>query len=127
MSHGHNTVAIDFDGVLYSYTTGWHGPAGLPDPPVEGGLAFVEELLYNGYKVVIHSSRAVREAGAVAIESWLVEHGFPVSDMSIEPVKPKAILYIDDRAFRFEGSFAAALDFLEDPRNVRPWNRKEPR
>ncbi len=35
------SVAVDFDGVLHSYTTPWVNAHTIPDPPVEGAIAWL--------------------------------------------------------------------------------------
>ena len=38
-------LAIDFDGVLHSYTSGWKGARSIPDPPVYGSLDWLTDFL----------------------------------------------------------------------------------
>lgn len=109
------TIALDFDGVLHSYKSGWTG--NIPkDEPVDGSLNFVKKLLEN-YNVIIFSSRAKTKEGKDGIKQWLSEHEFPSLEVSFE--KPEAVLYIDDRGFRFTGDFEKVLDFLDN--NIRSW------
>lgn len=49
-------IALDFDGVLHSYTSGWTGEIPM-DPPTPGAVVFVEELLRQGYKLHIFTTR----------------------------------------------------------------------
>jgi hypothetical protein len=92
------TVAVDFDGVLHSYTSGWTGA--LPqDPPNDGALDFIQSILDAGYLAVIYSSRASNIGGEAAILAWLRHWGFP--DLPITNKKPMAIAYVDDRAVAF--------------------------
>lgn len=89
------TVAVDFDGVIHSYTSGWTGPRPT-DPPVEGAREFIDALHNAGFNVVIYSSRADTPRGRKHIEHWLLDHEFPV--MEITDRKPMAVAYVDDRA-----------------------------
>jgi hypothetical protein len=89
------TVAVDFDGVIHSYTSGWTGPEPI-DPPREGALKFITDLIVEGYKVVYHTARADCALHTDAVISWLVRHDFPRAEVT--NVKPKAIAYVDDRA-----------------------------
>ncbi|MFE9976664.1 hypothetical protein ACFYRD_39715 [Streptomyces hirsutus] len=88
-------VAVDFDGVLHSYTSGWTGYVPV-DPPEPGALRFVHWLIGRGAEVVIVSSRANRLEGAEAIRAWLRTHGFP--ELEVTHVKVRAVGYVDDRA-----------------------------
>jgi hypothetical protein len=115
------TVAVDFDGVLHSYTTPWIDAQTIPDPPVEGAIEWLNELL-DHFVVMIFSTRAETDEGAVAIRAWLKEHGMKrYHEVGITAQKPKALVYLDDRAIRFEGpgTFpdAAAIHA------ARPWNK----
>jgi hypothetical protein len=96
------TVAVDFDGVLHSYTSGWTGYRPL-DGPEPGALAFVEGLIGSGYAVVVMSSRADHPAGVAGIRGWLAEHGFPA--LRVTNLKVAAVAYIDDRGVGYRGTF----------------------
>ena len=43
-------------------------------------------------------------------KKWLSEYNFPKLDVRHE--KPEALLYIDDRGFRFTGDFSDAKEFI---------------
>lgn len=103
------TVAVDFDGVLHSYTSGWTGIEPT-DPPCEGAVGFIQGLS-NNYTVVVVSSRAIDPGGAFAIERWLQKHGFPKLDVTSEKVP--AVAYIDDRAVVYDGDFASCFEHVE--------------
>ena len=100
------TVCIDFDGCLADYH-GWKNTDTL-DPPYPGAKEFVERVLATGYRVVIHTTRR-----SVRVEAWLYQWKFPSVDVS--NVKPKAMVYIDDRGFRFTGDWDAAFEAIEQP------------
>lgn len=99
------TVAVDVDGVLNSYTSGWQGADVLPDPPVPGAIEWLEEIIKD-FDVAVCSTRAATRAGCDAIRAWLIKHGLSqqtADALSIEPGKPPALLYVDDRGWRFTG------------------------
>ena len=104
------TIALDFDGVLHSYTSGWTGWTPL-DMPVPGAQDFVLDLLELGYSVVIYSARFSEGVGRSGAARWMAEHGFPPG-IHLATLKPQASLYVDDRGFRFEGSFFRELTEL---------------
>lgn len=106
------TLAIDFDGVIHAYTTGW-SDGDLYDLPVEGALYALSKL-EKDYKLVIFTTRAAEEhaakfeglTGEAAIRKWLdywcEREGIALAfHYEITAVKPAAIAYIDDRAVRF--------------------------
>lgn len=109
------TVAIDFDGVLADYH-GWKEKDVL-DPPAPGALKFVKRALAEGYRVVVHTTRRPSR-----IEGWLAVWGFP-PEITVTNDKPMAMVYIDDRGFRFDGDWDAAFDAIETPPH---WKEEEP-
>lgn len=115
------TIALDFDSVLHKYEKGFTGDEPT-EAPVEGAQDFVDNLIDNGFELVIFSHRAHTAAGKRGIEEWLVEHGFPTIEVTDK--KPAAEVYVDDRALRFEGDFDDALAFIVDKQRRTPWNRK---
>jgi hypothetical protein len=113
------TIILDFDGVIHSYTSGWKGSDVIPDPPTDGareGIAALREL----YVVVVASSRSHQPGGIDAIKAWLAKHDIIVDDVPFH--KPPHIVTVDDRAFRFEGDWQAVIDGI--PKASIPWNKK---
>jgi hypothetical protein len=92
------TICLDFDGVLHRYSQGWQGETVL-EGPSDGARDFCLALQLAGYDLVIQSSRAKSFEGKTAIMKWLAEHSFPA--MRVEHEKPIAVLYVDDRGYRF--------------------------
>jgi hypothetical protein len=101
------TVAIDFDGVLADYH-GWKNEDTL-DPPFPGAQAFVAKVVRAGYQVIVHTTR-----NPDRVRQWLADwdFSFPVT---VSNRKPKAMVYIDDRGFRFTGDWEAAFQAIEQP------------
>lgn len=122
-------IVVDFDGVLHSYTSGWQGAETIADPPTEGAQQFVTALLDDGWEVWVCSTRAETPAGVDAIVDWLGDHGFELADdngtdRGISEVchgKPPALVYLDDRALRFEGPPWPTLEQLRSA--AQPWNK----
>lgn len=101
------TIAIDFDGVLSKYT-GWKGYSAPLDPPVEGAIQAIRDYQDAGLSVAIYTSRADSSAQVIRIEQWLREHGLEfkrIKEIQISNLKPPATVYLDDRAFQFNGIF----------------------
>lgn len=125
-------LALDFDGVINSYATGWvkDNPLSLPDHAVPGAFDFIK-LAQQHFDVVIHSSRLRYNGGEDALKSWFLrelrhELWLPeaanhlLSHLSFSVEKPPAHLSIDDRALQFNGSFPK-LDEIFD---FKPWNKR---
>lgn len=116
-------ICLNFDGVIHGYTTSWTAFDDIPDPPTPGALEAVNELIARGFEVVIHSTRLVGGDGAYwAMRKWLRAHGFPPLRLTAD--KPPAMVYVDDRAYRFDGRWTAVLDFIGQPgMTPKPWNK----
>lgn len=111
------TVCLDFDGVLAQYA-GWVSEEHTL-PPVQGAREFVEVLLRKGLDVAIHTTRPSH-----VVMEWCDRWGFTVhsllpSEASVIPgrmrickEKPKALVYVDDRAFRFTGNWETAREAI---------------
>lgn len=113
------TIALDFDGVLHSYTSGWQGADVVSDPPVYGMAEACDALIKMGFDPVIMSSRAQSPAGVAAMERWLCFHKFP--PMRITHQKVPAEVYIDDRGYRFDGNVGSMMGFILG--GMEPWNK----
>lgn len=125
MAKEHKTVSVDFDGVIHSYTSGWQGPLTIGDPPVDGALEALRRYIEEGWRVVISSVRAETNLARREIQNWMVRNGLGreyVNQILITPMKERANVYIDDRGFRFEGSFPTPneLDALSSTWGGRP-------
>lgn len=114
------TICIDFDGVIHSYKSGWNGALNIDDKPVEGAFNTINDYLIAGFKVAIHSSRSHVSGGVEAIQHWFHKYGFLHTNELMFPFeKPPASIYIDDRAFLFQGTFPS----IEYINNFKPWNK----
>lgn len=115
-------IAVDFDGVLYSFESGWVGTAHLPDPPVKGAIGWLLRLVGTmRYEVVIFSCRNESWRGRRAIKRWLVKHGFPKEFLRLlefPETKPPGLL-IDDRVICFKG---AKFPTQYEIDNFKPWH-----
>lgn len=117
------SVSLDFDGVINSYASGFVGIDKLPDPPVDGAIEYIQELIDYGFKVYVYSTRNEQERGRVAISKYLLKHGLPEEyhkKVGIIQNKPKCKIYLDDRAWEFTGKFPSPMEID----NFLPWTKK---
>lgn len=126
------TIAVDFHGVICDHPEGAAGLTSLDWPEVPGAVEWLRRISEK-YRVVIVSARFGRPGGegshAVGMAmTWLSQRGIPTEWMLpgerppkilLTPSKPACVLWIDDRAWRFDGVFPSA----EDIASFRPWNR----
>jgi hypothetical protein len=132
MSARKYTVAVDFDGVLHSYVSPWVNAHTIPDPPVDGALLWLRGILQD-FNVVIFSTRCKTWRGRRAVRNWIYqnakaywyESGAP-SDYGLESItlsyeKPPALIYLDDRAYRFHGP--GTFPTRQQIHDARPWNK----
>ena len=116
-------VSIDFDGVIHAYTTPWTVATEIHDDPVDGAFAFIRECIDNGYGVHIHTARANDATVERAMVEWFHRHGlefYYIDRLNISPLKKGAVIYIDDRGWRFEGVFPT-LHLIEQ---LKQWNKE---
>jgi hypothetical protein len=102
-----SSIALDFDGVLSEYT-GWKGHSAPLDPPVEGAIQAIRDYQDGELEVVIYTSRADSPKSIDRIKQWLWAHGLEhkrVDQIKITNLKPLAVVYLDDRAICFTGTF----------------------
>jgi hypothetical protein len=118
---GQGSVAIDFDGVINSYKSGFVAIDDIPDPPVPGAFEFIDKLLEANFKVFIFSTRNGDPRGLRAIKEWLLEHGMPqatLDELELATGKPIAKVYIDDRAWEFNGIWPDVTEIA----SFKPWH-----
>lgn len=122
------TIAVDFDGVIHRYDTPWVNAHTIPDEPVAGAIEWLIAMVQK-FDVVIFSTRCKTWRGRRAVRRWLRRHagtcwneglGVPgLEVVKLTAVKPPALIYLDDRAVRFEGTFPTA----EQVHRLRPWHK----
>jgi len=109
------TLCVDFDGVIHSFSSGWKGTTNIPDPPMPDALDWLLKM-QGKYIIVISSCRARTPEGAQAIRGYMAKHIYAhtgdvevttyfMRDLVVTGKKPGALVYIDDKGFRFSGQF----------------------
>ena len=118
------TIAVDFDGVLHRYDSPWINEYTIPDLPVGGALEWVAEMLAAGFDIVIFTTRGKTTAGRDAVHNWLVKHwkDAPLLRLQVTAEKPPALVYLDDRAMRFDGP--GTFPTAQQIHAARPWNKR---
>ena len=114
-------IYVDFDGVINSYKTRFTTVEELPDPPVPGAIEWLRSLIKR-FNVTIYTARMLDGRSQSFIMTWLLKYGMPmreIEQLSFSCVKGSADLYIDDRAYRFEGIFPDP-DEIEA---IEPWHK----
>lgn len=122
------TVAVDFDGVLHSYKSPWINAHTIPDEPVPGAIEFLHDVAQK-FSVVIHTTRGKTILGRMAVKSWIKKHAgnlwnegpgyVGLEDIKVTYKKVPALVYIDDRAWRFNGTFPT----VDEIHRAKPWNK----
>lgn len=122
------TIAVDFDGVLHRYDSPWVAAHVIPDAPVDGAIEWLFRTIQK-FDVVIFTTRAKTIRGRWAVRAWLKEHAdnlwyespasVGIEDVKVSFKKLPAIVYIDDRAWRFEGTFPS----VQQMHDAKPWNK----
>ena len=118
-------VAIDFDGVINSYVSGFVALDKIPDPPVPGAIDYIKMLLREKYKVFIFSTRNLDISGTRAVKDYLETHGLSrdeMAELEFPTSKPRAILYVDDRGYHFTGDNFPSTEFID---SFKPWTKRE--
>lgn len=115
------TIAVDFDGVVHTYSRGW-ADGTIYDEPVPGAIDALR-LLQCSYAVFIHTAR-----DPYTVADWLRRCGFDtVADFDagtpdfwnnqtvllVTHRKLPAAAYLDDRAVRFTNWKQAITDLDE--------------
>jgi hypothetical protein len=118
------SICLDFDGVVHSYVRPWTSAEDIWDAPVPGAFDFIRSALAMGYHVVIQSVRANTFAGKKAIQFWLRDQGLECWYLlRVTAEKPKALVYVDDRGYRFTGEWPTVEELVM----MQPWNRPNKR
>lgn len=137
------TICVDFDGVLHSYKSAWESVEVIPDDPNPGAMKFLFDMGgSNGpYEISVFSTRCSSEFGITAMCEWLVKHAAiflhekfnyssekcdytareMVGQIEFASHKVPALVYIDDRAIQFQGTWPTHKELAE----FEPWHKKE--
>lgn len=104
-------ICVDFDGCIHSYENGWQ-QGKLYGTVVPGFFKWALERQID-FKVNVYSSRSSDDTLRVAMKDWIYDNykkEYNNNNLKLYfPVKkPPSIVYIDDRGYRFNGSWEDA-------------------
>ncbi len=112
-----NTIAIDFDGVIHNWDKGWVDGT-LYGEPIPGSIEAIKELSKK-FRLVLWTAKAKKnrplingKTGIHLIHEWLKKYDIDKCFADITSDKPRARLYIDDNAYRFD-NWKNTLNFIE--------------
>lgn len=110
-------IAIDFDGVIYKNSKGYHDGT-IYDDPIEGALDAIKDIHDKGYTIVIFTGKVKPDRPSPnsktmiqLVEEWLEKHNVRQYIKEVTSEKPRALVYIDDKGYRFT-NWGSTLDFL---------------
>lgn len=111
-----NNLSIDFDGVIHNFNKGYHDGTCYGDP-LPGALEALRALSKK-YRIVIFTAKAKPSrplvngmTGIELVSDWLERYGVRDCVAEITAEKPRAFLYVDDNAYRFN-NWADTLNFV---------------
>lgn len=112
-------IAIDLDGVLHKYSKGYDDGT-IYDGPIPGAQNALS-ILSKKYHIVIFSTRnhdrvirgKAEKHQVKEMEAWLKKHKLAYDEIHTAPGKPICKLFIDDKAYRFEGNWFQTLVDVE--------------
>lgn len=110
-------IGIDFDGVIHNDSKGFHDGT-IYGEPIEGSLEALRKLSAN-FNIIIFTAKAKPDRplvngknGVELVKEWLIKYGIEKYISEITSEKPRAILYIDDKGFRFD-NWENTLQFIQ--------------
>lgn len=99
-------VCIDFDGVIHDNYDGF-GDGTIYGPIIPGSSEAIKKLAQK-YDIIIFTAKAKSDrplingkTGAELVMEWLEKHNLAQYVKDITSEKPRALVYIDDKAIRF--------------------------
>lgn len=116
------SIAVDFDGVVHSYRSPFTENAAI-DPPTTGAIEWLT-LMAQHFNIIIHTTRGKNAEGQYLVRRYLLDHGLSgeiVDWLDVTNVKHPALIYLDDRALRFNGPLSWPT--VQEIHQALPWNK----
>lgn len=119
------TICVDFDGVLHRYEH--YKGVDVFDSMVDGAAEAMQYLHNQGHTLILWTTRPITEK----LKGWLAVHGIPIDYFNenpnkvatgqLDPRKPLADIYLDDRGITFNGNWPEIVHIIE---TFREWWRR---
>lgn len=101
-------IMIDFDGAIHKYSEGFKDGT-IYDEPIKNVKSAIKIFRNKGFKVIVFTARLSEKYHGLdqvneqkeMIKEWLSKYGIEIDGMTSEKIP--ALIYIDDRGFRFSG------------------------
>ena len=110
-------LGIDFDGVIHDDSKGFHDGT-IYGEPIPGALDALKTLSKH-FRIIIFTAKAKPDrplingmSGSELVEEWLLKYDVLKHVAEITSEKPRALLYIDDKGYRFE-NWKSTLSFIK--------------
>ena len=117
-------LCVDFDACIHSYKSGWKGVDVIPDDPVPGVFMWLNAALRH-FDVYVYSSRSSSVKGRDAMFEFIKKYGGDIATkLKYVARKPRAHLYIDDRAMCFNGDWFDPRYNPEELLAFKPWYKQ---
>lgn len=100
-------LGIDFDGVIHGNSKGFYDGT-IYDDPLPGSIEAIKELSKK-WDIVIYTAKAKLDrplvqgkTGTQLVWEWLKKYDIDTCVKDVTAEKPRAVIYIDDKGYRFE-------------------------
>tara|TARA_B100000674_G_C37744748_1_gene870620 strand:+ start:500 stop:889 length:390 start_codon:yes stop_codon:yes gene_type:complete len=115
-------LSIDFDGVIHNSDKGFYDGTCYGEP-IDGAIDSIKKLSKK-FKIIIFTAKAKSDrplingkTGTEHVKNWLTRYGLIEYISEITSEKPRACLYIDDNALRFE-NWNQTIHFIDKKINI---------
>jgi histidinol phosphatase-like enzyme len=118
LDKSNKTIAIDFDGVIHNDHLGFHDGT-IYGPPIAGAENALQQIS-SQYTIILYTCKANPnrplvndKKGIELIWEWLDKYNLTPYITDIMWGKPNAIIYIDDKGYRFN-NWQDTLSFIKE-------------
>jgi hypothetical protein len=118
LDKSNKTIAIDFDGVIHNDHLGFHDGT-IYGPPIDGVENALRQIS-SQYTIILYTCKANPDrplvndkTGIELIWEWLDKYNLTSYITDIMWGKPNAIMYIDDKGYRFN-NWQDTLSFIKE-------------